>query len=141
MKVKELIERLKRVIDMHKEVCFHDDYPERANKCTALEELTEIIRDNPVKVRPARKCPYPHFNPPALEVIRVPVKPPTWRNSDGEEVLISSMTPKHLQNTIDFVKRVRTDRGEAALGALEAEQRRRAQRVDEGCVDENEPPF
>ena len=127
MKVADLIGRLTRVIEEHRKVCFSNDPKLRGNRanCNALAELADIIRQNPVRVRP--KCKYPHFAP-VPQVVEVQVKPPTWINRDGEEVIIESMTPAHLVNTIEFVRRVRTERGEAALAALEAEHERRVRK-------------
>jgi hypothetical protein len=145
VKVADLIGRLKRVIELHRENCFSEPaIPINRKSCTALEELATIIEENPVNVRPAKKCKYPHFA--TVQTIEVPVKPPTWINRDGEEVIIESMTPAHLVNTIEFVRRVRTERGEAALGALEAEHARRlreqmAQAREFQRRVENEPPF
>jgi hypothetical protein len=125
VKVADLIGRLKHVIDEHLKVCFNPDPKMHFNRstCTALAELAQIIENNPVNVRPARVCKH------RAEVIEVPVKPPTWINRDGEEVIIESMTPAHLQNTIEFVRRVRTERGEAALASLEAERHRRTRQA------------
>ena len=123
MKVKDLFERLRRELDAH-EPCRKT--AAAARLCLMSEDIQAILNraERTLKVGPKKPCKYPHFAPSPI-TIEVERKPPTWINRDGEEVIIASMTPAHLANTIDFVRRVRTERGEAALADLEVERNRR----------------